>query len=102
MKQLSFFIIFIGLMALMVSAQKDEKKSLEYFLKKASHDTSGVKFLQNASNEISFFNPDSGLILAKKALDLARDIHFKKGEADALNTYGEAFHFLGDYPSALK
>jgi two-component system, NtrC family, sensor kinase len=102
MKFLFFSFMLVKLMTSIVNGQNTENKSAAYFMKTASHDSSGVNLLLNASNHISFFNPDSGLILAEKALDLARDIHFRKGETDALNTYGEAFHFLGDYPRALK
>ena len=85
-----------------VSGQNYETKNLDYFLNRATHDSDGVKYLCDASNRISFFNPDSGMVLAEKALSLARDIHYRKGEADALNVYGEAYHFLGDYAQALK
>ena len=56
----------------------------------------------DAANKISFYDPDSGLILAEKILDLTKKIHFKQGEAGALNICGEAYHFLGDFPQALK
>jgi len=102
MKPLFFLFLLIRLMTSNVNAQNIENKSLEYLLKNASHDTSGVNLLLKASNDISFFNPDSGLILAEKALDLARELHYKKGEVEALNTIGEVFHFMGDYPQALK
>ena len=70
-----------------VSGQNYETKNLDYFLNRATHDSDGVKYLCDASNRISFFNPDSGMVLAEKALSLARDIHYRKGEADALNVY---------------
>ena len=102
MKFLFFLFLLIRLMTSIVNGQNTENKNLEYLLKNASHDTSGVNLLLNASTDISFFNPDTGMILARKALDIARDLHFKKGEVDALNTIGEMFHFIGDYPQALK
>jgi hypothetical protein len=80
MKFLFFLLLLIRLVTSIVNAQNTENKSLEYLLKNASHDTSGVNQLLNTSNDISFFNPDTGLILAKKALDIAKDLHFKKGK----------------------
>src|ERR1043165_4235750 len=101
MKFLFFAIILTASTVMIVSGQDFNNRSLDYFLKKASHDTSGVNFLLDASKYISFIDPDSGMILAKKALQLAKDLHYKKGEASAMNDYGEAYHFLGDYPQAL-
>jgi len=86
---------------MIVNGQNFNNRSLDYFLKKASHDTSGLNFLLDASKYISFTDPDSGIILAKTALQLARNLHYKKGEAQAMNDYGEAYHFLGEYPQAL-
>jgi signal transduction histidine kinase len=102
MKFLFFSVILIGSIALNVNGQNTENRSLDYFLGNATHDTSGVNFLLNASYKISFYNADSGRVLAEKALQLAKNIHFKQGEASALNAIGETFHFIGEYPQALE
>ena len=49
-----------------------------------------------------YFNkPDSCLVLALEAVDLAKQVNNTKGEIDALNIAGEALRFLGDYPQSL-
>ena len=97
-----FSLFFFLKLASIANAQNTENRNLQYFLKNVSHDTSGVNLLLNSSNEISFFNPDTGLILAEKALDIARELHFKKGEVDALNTIGENVSFYRRLPTSSQ
>ena len=97
-----FSLFFFFILASIAHGQDTENRNLQYFLKNASHDTSGVNFLLSASQKIVFSSADSGRPLAEKALDIAREIHFRKGEARALNLIGESYHFLGDYPQALQ
>jgi two-component system, NtrC family, sensor kinase len=67
-----------------------------------SKDTNSVKKLLRMAESVSFANPEEGKLFAKKAIEIAKQINYKKGEADALTTYAEAFHFSSDYPTALK
>ncbi len=101
MKFLFFLFPFLVLVSI-ANGQKTENKSLQKSMKNVSHDTSGVNFLLDSSIKISFSNADSAIHLAEKALDLSREIHFKKGEESSLNAIGEAYHFLGDYPQSLQ
>jgi two-component system, NtrC family, sensor kinase len=65
-------------------------------------DTNAVWRLIDSSNIYSFYRTDTGMALAQQALNLARSIGFKRGEVEALETEGEAFHFMGDFPNALR
>ena len=67
-----------------------------------SRDSSGVMRLVRAAALASFTNPEEGRLIAKKAILLAKEIGYKKGEAEALTSYGETFNFSGDFPTALK
>ena len=48
-------------------------------------DTNTVMQLLKNANLYNFYKVDSGLILSEKALEIARRLHFKKGEAQALH-----------------
>src|SRR5574338_203566 len=100
----SFFLVIIlaASMVFVAEGQRIVDKNPEEILGKQSHDTSDVNFLTNAAFQVSFVNPDSGKALARKALAMAQALHYKKGESDALNAYGEVYHFLGEYPQALQ
>src|SRR5271154_2833539 len=65
-------------------------------------DTTTVIKLLKSANTYDFSKADSGLLISEKALQMARDLHYKKGEADALHIVGESFHILGDFPQSLK
>lgn len=65
-------------------------------------DTTVVLQLLKTANTYNFSEPDTGLKLAQQALDIARKIHFEKGEGFALHICGEAYNMLGDYPSSLQ
>ncbi|HVT85065.1 MAG TPA: ATP-binding protein [Chitinophagaceae bacterium] len=102
---MKFSFLFITIFALIISfadGQNIDSARLDNIFKKETHDTSDVNFLTNASILISFVDADSAIVLGKKALAYARDLNYRKGESDALNACGEAYHFLGDYPQALK
>src|SRR5690349_23967936 len=67
-----------------------------------SKDTNGVIRLVRASLLASFTRPAYGRLVAKKAIQLAQEIGYKKGVADALSSYAETFNFSGDFPTAIK
>lgn len=65
-------------------------------------DTATVLQLLKTANTYNFSRADTGLKLAQRALDIARKINFRKGEARALHICGEAYNMLGDYPRSLQ
>ncbi len=102
MKFLIFCVMLTAEMVSSVNGQNKKTDSIRYFLGNIQADTNNVNLLLKYSEAITFFNPDTGLLLDQKALKLAREIHYLKGETGALNNYGEDLHFLGNYPEAFK
>lgn len=65
-------------------------------------DSTVILQLLKTANTYNFSRADTGLKLAQQALDIARKIHFEKGEALAIHICGEAYNMLGDYPRSLQ
>ena len=65
-------------------------------------DTSRILLLVQLAGNYRFFNPDSSIIIAQQAIDLAQMIHFDKGKVRALINYGEARRFQGEFPQSLE
>ncbi len=76
--------------------------SLRQVLVHTRQDTNRVLLLNQLANNYRFFNPDSSLILAQQAMGLAQRLNFNKGKIHALNIYGEARRFRGEFPQALE
>jgi hypothetical protein len=72
-----------------------------YLLSIANNDTSRVLALAELGNYYKFQKPDSGLFYAYKALALARQIKFPKGEIAAMLTIGITQIRLGNELKAL-
>jgi two-component system, NtrC family, sensor kinase len=102
MKFFLFFLMLITGMDSLLLGQNQRADSIRYMLGNIPADTDNVKLLLKYSEHIAFFNPDTGLLLDRKALKLSREIHYLKGETEALNSSGDDFHFLGNYPEAFK
>ncbi len=76
--------------------------SLKNLLIQTRQDTSKIMLLLELSTKYRFFNPDSSVLFAQQAMQLADKANFPKGEARALYVYGESIRFRGDYPQALQ
>src|SRR5258705_12596519 len=83
-------------------AQDLWKKSIDYDLSIVSQDTSRVLLLAELSNYYKWRMPDSGLFYAYKALALARQIKFAKGEVVAMRNIGITQITLGNDAKALQ
>lgn len=70
---------------------RDRLDSLLTLLPTIAKDTQGVMLLDNISFAYCYHQPDSGLYYAEKALALAKEIGFKKGEANAHNDFGNNY-----------
>ncbi len=85
-----------------VYGQNGKVDSLKLLLHDAPGDTNRVKVLLSIVQEYYFSIPDSSIVFAEKALNLASDLDYYPGEREALNNAGEALRFLGDFPRSLK
>ena len=102
MKFLFFIFFFNGLIATGIYSQNVIPDSLVSRTEKSYNDTATLQRMLKYSNEIAFHNPAGALLLDQKTLSLARQMHYPKLEADALNSCAEDYHFLGNYADALK
>jgi tetratricopeptide (TPR) repeat protein len=105
MKKLLLIIILISVIPLgyKAFAQQNKIDSLLTLLKTVPEDTNKVMHLYRVCNEyrnISEF--DNGLVYGKQALELAQNLGFKKGIANAYNNIGIIYEHIGNYPEALK
>lgn len=76
--------------------------SLKNELNNSKPDTNRVLSLSNLCLAYQWSNPDSLDKYSKQALDLARQLHFAKGEAAILNSQGISLSFQGNIPKALE
>jgi signal transduction histidine kinase len=65
-------------------------------------DSAKVMQLIQQADRYRFAKPDSFLPVARKALELAQTLKFRKGEAQAHLTFGEYHRVSGNFPEALQ
>ncbi|QEC62245.1 hypothetical protein FRZ54_06490 [Mucilaginibacter ginsenosidivorans] len=100
---------FLTIAALLIAccsitfAQQSRVDSLQKVYNKTRQDTTLVMFyfLKSVTTFLTT-NTDSGMIYSKKALELARKIHFKQGEVRALSGIATFQNISGDLPGSLK
>ncbi len=95
-------MIFFLLTVQFVDAQQNEIDSFRNIISKQRKDTTEVNAIITIAWFYLFMNPDSAIIMAKEAVDLARRLNYSVGEGVALNALGEASHTTGDFPQALE
>ena len=100
MKKLSL-TFFLALICSFGFAQNKETDSLKQVLSFAKADTSRVLMMSHLSFAFDATNQDSSLYYAHKALDLAREINYPKGEFEALRRLVNYHRTKGDTPKAL-
>ncbi len=77
-------------------------ESLRKELRASKQDTSKVMIMADLSFMLRFYNPDSSVVYAQIALDLANRIGYIKGQARALNSLGTGYTTMGEIAKALK
>ncbi len=65
-------------------------------------DTQRVKRLLEQGQRYYFSQPDSSLFYSLQGLELARKLNDPALQASALNSTGESYRFLGDYPKSIR
>jgi len=98
------FYLFILLTGICIPgiAQNKFTDSLLRQLPIAKDDTSRVLIMAELSFHYRYLNIDSAIYFGEQALLLAEDIHFSRGEANALTHIGQAMREKGDLPKALE
>ena len=98
-----FILLILLFIATTVSfGQNKLTDSLKYLLSFAQEDTTRVLTMAELGLQFRNSNPDSSIIYGRKALALAKQIRFQKGEALALSNIGLAMREKGDLPAALE
>ncbi len=101
MKRYILFLVFILITPEIGLSQKSWLDSIKHNWSIATHDTTRVLLLSEFSNYYKLKRPDSTLYYAHRALKLARDINFPRGEAGALLYISMAYTHLGNDSKAL-
>lgn len=76
--------------------------SLKHQLTITDQDTNRVLLLSELCLQYRLSMPDSAMSYGQRALQLAREINYAKGEADALGSIGFVMREVGNLPNALK
>ncbi len=85
-----------------IHGQVTRTDSIHRLLLRAGKDTNSILNLVEVAGAYQFFNSDSALILTHKAMELARELHFTRGEVKATSRQGEVLHLRGELPQALE
>ena len=100
-----FLLLLASLAFYPVHAQTNQsylRDSLRQSLQKEKTDTGRVLLLGELGLTYLESKPDSTVAMALKALLLARQIGFDKGEAVSLNRIGMAYQISANYPKAME
>ncbi|MEO9964825.1 MAG: tetratricopeptide repeat protein [Reichenbachiella sp.] len=99
MKRLFFYILLTFLCyGYSVSKHTD---SLKQRLLKSDADTTKVKLLAKLGFEYAFIDPDSSRLFCHQAIDLAEDIDFTRGSADAYNSLAISYDIEGNHEVSI-
>jgi len=85
-----------------VTAQNKFTEELKRQLLDAREDTTRVFLMAELGLQFRYANPDTCIYYGQKALTLARQIKFLRGEVAALNTIALALREKGELPKALE
>ncbi len=98
--KLTFLTLFIfpGVLC----AQKQKADSLLALLHTEKQDTSRVKMMWKIASMMSVYSPDTALVYAQKALNLANEIKYTDGQSKAMGVLASTFRKLGNYSRALE
>ena len=102
MRKQLIFIFFLAIFCKQVFAQNKLTDSLHNLLASAKEDTSRVLTTIDLGLQYRNTNPDSSIYYCEKALALAKQINFKRGQAYAITTIGLAMREKGDLPKSLE
>lgn len=95
-------ILFITLCAFFYApAQKNKADSLAALLATEKTDTNRVTLLWRLAEATSFYNTDSALPVAQRALFLAENIRYTEGRSRTLGIMANIFMKMGNYAQAL-
>jgi class 3 adenylate cyclase/Tfp pilus assembly protein PilF len=87
---------------LMLSAQEEiKKKGSDPLQGLVQTDSAEVDTLLKRSNELRYANPDSSILLSRRAVELSDGINYETGKAFGFKNIGIVYYDKGDYEEAL-
>ena len=95
-------LLFILFLPGMLCAQKQKADSLVAQLQAEKLDTSKVKLMWRIASVMSVYSPDTALVFAQKALNLATEIKYTDGQSKAMGVLASTFRKMGNYSRALE
>ncbi|MBC7865216.1 MAG: tetratricopeptide repeat protein [Bacteroidia bacterium] len=93
----SFFILLSGFSF----SQKNKIDSLLGRLRTLTEDSFRVDDLNDLGRALAFSNPDSSITLSNQALELSKNLKWKKGMANSYGNLGVYNGIKGNYPQSL-
>ncbi len=102
MKYVFTILLMFALNLRTIHGQVTRTDSIHRLLLRAGKDTNSILTIVEVASAYQFFNSDSALILTHKAMELARELHFTRGEVKATSRQGEILHLRGELPQALE
>ncbi|KAA9037747.1 tetratricopeptide repeat protein [Ginsengibacter hankyongi] len=102
MRKLIIVLVLLYYSCLSVLAQSGRTDSLKQLLAIENPDTSRVLLMFQLAGTYIYSKPDTSLSIANEGLELARRVHFTRGEIYCLRITGIVFANIGSYPRALK
>jgi len=76
--------------------------SVQLLLSKANDDTAKVMLLIELSDDYLVYQADTSIRYAQRAISLARQLNYKKGDAQGMYMYGYALWISGIYDKAIE
>ncbi len=103
MKNIDYLITILLSFCFFSMTAQDKKvlDSLQRIYNSQLSDSTKTLILADIANEFRASNPDTSIIISKKSYYLAKNIHFKKGEAWAAARMADAFRRKNNLDSAL-
>ena len=94
-------LIHLTVFAFKSDAQNQFKDSIISLIKNDKNDTLKVIHINALAWELMYSNPDTSIILTKKANSIAKKINWKSGLANGLGQLGSYYYLKGDYSKSL-
>lgn len=99
----SSILAFLVLLIIIPACYSQERTvdSLITLIDKEKEDTNKVLLMNKLAIQYQYSNPGKGMLLAYKAVTIAKQIKFVKGQGNSLTIIGNTLRIMGYYPEAL-
>ncbi len=101
-KKIYLLILLLSVFVASVFAQLKKTDTLKILLNAEKQDTNRVALLWQLAKQYQDNKPDTALLIAEQALQLAKRINYIEGESKAVALLAAAQYYLGNYPKALE